>query len=483
MTSLIRKSSTSGGIGAALLACAALLIPAALLAQAGVAAAQPADPPDITVYHSLDGIDPRGPDVPPGCTPGTAPPGGGGFDSDSGFDSAPAPPSGPGGWVIVVGDVNASNNPVFYTNLLEGDTNVLSARTPHNNIPSIIAHYNSLSTEWDVTQGNTPVDLPGLLDNIDLLMFHQNAFDFALDVTAAEITAIANFVAAGGNLLAVIETNAHHANFNNFLSGIGSSIRFSTDVREGGTADVVTGAPFTNGMGSIFNNSAHNMLTGGTPVAVRQADGRPIAAVEQIGGPGTGFPPDCVLGGDSYEELVLWIDGGPDPNTAGTLCKMDEDGSPGGNSHALCGAALTFQLEGFGRFRKFITDPGIDTLVLGTECQPPVVANECILSTAPFVTRIEMIYRRGASDPPPGPRRLGSLIVDSSTNLDPANNQTLINVFGEAAGAKLQLRPIASGEDPEVIADSLLVPEPAQLVQLVSGLFGLAGLHRLRRRR
>jgi hypothetical protein len=41
---------------------------------------------------------------------------------------------------------------------------------------------------------------------------------------------------------------------------------------------------------------------------------------------------------------------------------------------------------------------------------------------------------------------------------------------------------MTSGETPEVIADTRLLPEPGQLAQLLSGLFGLADLSRLRRK-
>ena len=68
MTSLTRKTCTSGRIGAYLVAAAALLLPAALLTLAEGAAAQTAEPSEITIYHSLDenGADPRSAEVPAG---------------------------------------------------------------------------------------------------------------------------------------------------------------------------------------------------------------------------------------------------------------------------------------------------------------------------------------------------------------------------------------------------------------------------------
>jgi hypothetical protein len=456
MTSLTRKTCTPDRIRGIVVAVAALLLPALLLTQAETATALP----PITVYHSLDplGADPRSETVPPGC------------DEVAG---------GSGGWVVVVADVNALDNPVFYTNVLQGGTNVLAARNVNfEHFPTLIALYDSLSPDWDVTQNNATIT-PGDLTDVDLLMFNQNGFDQALVYTQGEIDAINSFVANGGNVLLVIETFQHYVNFNAFLTAIGSSIQFIPDVRVSGATDVVSGAPFTNGMGTIFNNIVHNTLTGGMPVAQRQSDVVPIAAAEQVG---SGAPMvECVLGGGNYEELKLWIDGGPTQSGEGEgLCSQDFDSGEGivqgGSGDEICGAALIFQIEGIGRFRGAIeapveVDPGIDTMVLGTVCSPGEV--DC--SFPPDLKQLTLNFTTGLAYPDVGPRFLGSLIIDSSQG---TGNST-ISVFGNAAGAELQLRPVASGVAPETIAT---IPEPGQLVQLLSGLFGLAGLNRLRRK-
>jgi hypothetical protein len=109
--------------------------------------------------------------------------------------------------------------------------------------------------------------------------------------------------------------------------------------------------------------------------------------------------------------------------------------------------------------------------VLGTVCTPDEVG----CSFPPDLKQLTLNFPTGLAYPDIGPRFLGSLIFDST----PGTGSSTLSVFGQAAGAELQLRPIASGVDPETIAT---IPEPGQLVQLLSGLFGLAGLNRLRRK-
>jgi hypothetical protein len=127
-----------------------------------------------------------------------------------------------------------------------------------------------------------------------------------------------------------------------------------------------------------------------------------------------------------------------------------------------------------------------------------------------------MNFRRGSaagspeSTPLPSvPRRVATLVIDSSD--DAPGMPTMVFANGvAAAGAELQLRPIANvvslctGVEnpfscctgvamstngrwpcgPQLIAPAptFSLPEPGQIWQLVSGLAGLGCLHRLRRR-
>jgi hypothetical protein len=94
-----------------------------------------------------------------------------------------------------------------------------------------------------------------------------------------------------------------------------------------------------------------------------------------------------------------------------------------------------------------------------------------------------MNFLSGSSAPDNGQRRLGQLILDS-TGLDTSdpNSKTEVNVQGAAAGAKLQLREFPLVEPNEIVA-AIPVPEPGRFVQLLTGVFALAGLRRLRRQR
>ena len=76
--------------------------------------------------------------------------------------------------------------------------------------------------------------------------------------------------------------------------------------------------------------------------------------------------------------------------------------------------------------------------------------------------------------------------MNSSLHPPPgAEVDTKVKVSGMAGiGAKLQVRQIAAGGlAPEIIAQSVYVPEPGAVAQIVSGLVGLGMLQRMRRRR
>jgi hypothetical protein len=116
-----------------------------------------------------------------------------------------------------------------------------------------------------------------------------------------------------------------------------------------------------------------------------------------------------------------------------------------------------------------------------------------------------MNFRRGdAPVPPVGPRRVATFIIDSSGHSEGTPTQIILSGVG-AAGANLQLRRVANAVDactdigepyscctgadvsdgewpcgPRLM--SVAVPEPGLVLQLMSGLVGLACLYRLRRR-
>jgi hypothetical protein len=120
----------------------------------------------------------------------------------------------------------------------------------------------------------------------------------------------------------------------------------------------------------------------------------------------------------------------------------------------------------------------MDTLVVKPDCVFNPVTEDCEFPTSPPTKQIRMNFLRGLSNPGTDQQQLGTLVVNSTGLVQ--GTSTTVTAFGEAAGANLQLRPIASPAPPEFVAISL--PEPGQLIQLVSGLFGLGFLYRLRRR-
>jgi len=183
---------------------------------------------------------------------------------------------------------------------------------------------------------------------------------------------------------------------------------------------------------------------------------------------------ECVIHGTSYEVLNLWIDGGPTASGDEAVCMLGEGG---GSGEELCGADILLQLSGVGEFWRFAPDAGMSTLVYKPDCVYDAESEQCLLP--PGTTQLRLNFLSGLETPGTGPRRIGSLFV-SSTGLD-ESTPTSVTAFGEAAGANLQSRPIASPADPEIVAVSY-VPEPSGILQLASGVLGLGFLYRLRRR-
>jgi hypothetical protein len=186
-------------------------------------------------------------------------------------------------------------------------------------------------------------------------------------------------------------------------------------------------------------------------------------------------------------------------------------GEGGGGGDNLCGADILIQMQN-GHFTGI--EPTIDTLVCNPSCADcDEETGICPVPLEPQTTTIRMNFRRGDAfappgpPPPAGPRRVATLILDSSAGTAGTPTKVFVNGVG-AAGANLQLRPIANvaaactgiGEPfnccsgvgtsanghwpcgPRQIAPTDEAPEPGQLLQLVSGLACLGFLCRLRRR-
>jgi hypothetical protein len=204
------------------------------------------------------------------------------------------------------------------------------------------------------------------------------------------------------------------------------------------------------------------------------------------------------------DSIVLWIDGGNDSG-GGTVCMLG-----GGGGDNLCGANLLIQMQN-GAFTGIT--PRIDTLVCDPSCADCEGEEICSLPLEPQTTTIRMNFRLGdeyvpPAAPPVGPRRVATLYFDSSDDSPGTPTQIFANGVA-AAGANLQLRPIANavnactgvgepfaccsgmetsdnGRWPcgaRLVAPTKGMPEPGQLLQLLSGLAGLGCLYCLRRRR
>jgi hypothetical protein len=141
--------------------------------------------------------------------------------------------------------------------------------------------------------------------------------------------------------------------------------------------------------------------------------------------------------------LYLWLDPGPTP-PSGIVCS-DATGD------ASCAYDLRVQVQGDPQLSSFVSPEG--ACGVGCNLTSTKLRVNRILNTAPLVGR----------------QRIGQLTVNT---LGPQGG--LIEVTGvNSVGAARQLLTIPSN----TIA---YVPEPGQLVLLVSGLAGLAVLHRLR---
>jgi hypothetical protein len=165
------------------------------------------------------------------------------------------------GMITVVGDVSAQNNFSFFDAVLGNQSSVVFSRGA--------VQQPTLRTHWDQLPGVTAIESSAVLttsflSTVDLLVVTNN-FSEPLDYTPSEIGAVGQFVDAGGAVLMIAEFNTIFWDpniYNDFLIGIGSSIRFN-DVRTN-TLEAVSpeDTPLTAGLDD-FNTSAYNTLTGG----------------------------------------------------------------------------------------------------------------------------------------------------------------------------------------------------------------------------
>lgn len=171
------------------------------------------------------------------------------------------------GRIVVVGDQNAADpaddigNKTFYTNLLGTTDNVWVSRFSFAFINDLRAYYDSLSGVT-ATASNATVTSASLAGYG--LFVVAPFYNTALDYTAAEVSALADFLDGGGDILMVGEAydTAVVDSYNDFLGGVGSAIRF-TEPRTSGALGTIASDPLTAGVTS-FHFVVQNPLTGGT---------------------------------------------------------------------------------------------------------------------------------------------------------------------------------------------------------------------------
>ena len=180
------------------------------------------------------------------------------------------------GLISVVADVNASNsnNFSFYDAILGSSQDVVFSRGISQQ-SSIFSHYNSISGVT-ATQNSSTLS-SAILNTIDLLVVTSN-FNNPFNYSVSEMSSIAGFVTGGGSVLMISEAS-NITSFNTFLSGIGSSIRY-TGARVSVQQNNI-GAETTS-LGSLnpFSVNAYNTLSGGT--AVYNSNSGTVVAFESV---------------------------------------------------------------------------------------------------------------------------------------------------------------------------------------------------------
>lgn len=201
--------------------------------------------------------------------------------------------------VAVVADVNArvhsSTNTSFYDAILDDNTNVLFSR--HDEQQGDLNAYYANKTGVSTFE-NSAALTAGILAPVDLLVVTRY-FNRAINYSAAEMTAISDFVSGGGDLLVILEARAQSNllnGYNDLLTSVGSSIQYT------GTRFAVVTPPFNaenTSLGALdpFRVSAYNTLSGGTSV-YNDAAGNSVVAFQALGDPSQIVPsPTAAMAG------------------------------------------------------------------------------------------------------------------------------------------------------------------------------------------
>ena len=167
------------------------------------------------------------------------------------------------GLITVIGDIHADNaNDEYFTNFVGTSKKVVFGR--RNTFWGVDNLYNLYRRLDSVEVTNNGATLtPELLSGKDLLIFNQYSANNYLSYVEQELAVIKDFLAMGGDLLLIAESSRDDAlrQFNEFLEGLGSNIRFNTYVNEPRT--VFGTDQSNNGNTASLELRSYNTFTGG----------------------------------------------------------------------------------------------------------------------------------------------------------------------------------------------------------------------------
>jgi len=207
------------------------------------------------------------------------------------------------GLVFVSGDSNVTDslagspngNTIFFTNVLQGGTNVrvldftnANAGSAANTDSELLSFYNGLSgvSASAIVGTVTAASLAGV--NLFLAPLPDDNF------SAAEIAVMQAFLAGGGTLFFLGENNnavfsTSNAAINSALSALGSGLSFIPDLVDAGfqsaTGSQIASDTFTSGVTS-FQYAATSRVGGGTQIFFG-TQGEPFVTYSSVPEPGT----------------------------------------------------------------------------------------------------------------------------------------------------------------------------------------------------